>query len=730
MAGHHAQARQPRAHWFLLAVVLSLVSTTLFFEGWSTHQVFAAPDARRPCAQPAPPSVTGGGPVVRIEGDTVKSASMPPHTVALTYDGGPHPVWTPRLLDLLREHHAHATFFLNGAQVTRHPALVRRILAEGHEIGSSGYTGAILGSVSPLRADLELAFTRAALEGATGVSTHLLRMPRTTSVDTLCGAEWRAARRAAGDGYVLVAADRPRRGPALGVVRQLEQDAPGYRRTERLLRNPEADEFTTVTAGLGRLPANEPASVTERWRGTRLLWFAASGHALATALAWVLGVAGVLGLLRAALLLLFSRTHLRRLRRPRPGAPWLRHVAEPVTVLVPAYNEEAGIATTVRSLLASTHTALQIIVIDDGSGDRTAEIVASIPDPRVTLVRQANAGKAAALNTGLAHARHDIVVMVDGDTVFEPDAIRWLVQPLAHPAIGAVSGNIKVANRSGLLGRWQHLEYVAGCNLDVRMFEVLECMPTVPGAIGAFRREALMGVGGISEDTLAEDTDLTMALWRAGWKVVYEERAVAWTEVPRSVGQLWRQRYRWCYGTLQAMWKHRRAVTEVGSTGRFARRALTYIALFQVMLPLLAPLVDIFAVYGLFRYDTPEVIAALLGFLALQLAVTGYALRLDGERLGGLWVVPLQSVFYRQLLYLVVLHSVVTALSGVRLPWHRMHRSGLAGLRLGHQAPAPAPAPVKGRHRSGAGAEGGTEVTGRGRAGPHRWQPVRPRHRG
>ncbi|MFD5390946.1 bifunctional polysaccharide deacetylase/glycosyltransferase family 2 protein [Streptomyces sp. NPDC127074] len=690
MAGRHAQRRQPRAHWFLLTVVLTLIATTLLLEGWSTHQVFAA-DARRPCTQPAPRAVTGGGPVLRISGDTVRSAAMPPRTVALTYDGGPDPEWTPRLLDLLSEHHAHATFFPSGAQVIRHPDLIRRILAEGHEIGASTYSGAALGSVSAARASMEVSFTRAALAGTAGVTTGLLRLPRTTTVHTLCGADWRAARRAAADGYLLIAADSPHRRPALGAVRQFGQTKEAYLRTATLLQAPHVDEFTTVSAGLGKLPANDPASTTGRWRGTWLFWFATAGHTLVTAMTWVLGITGVLGLVRVLLLVSFSRAHVRRLRRSRPGAPWLRRAGGPVSVLVPAHNEEAGISATLHSLLASTHTTLQVIVIDDGSTDSTAEIVAAVPDPRVTLVRQRNAGKAAALNTGLAHAHHDIVVMVDGDTVFEPDAIERLVQPLAHPVIGAVSGNVKVANRTGLLGRWQHLEYVTGCNLDMRMFEVLECMPTVPGAIGAFRREALMGVGGVSDDTLAEDTDLTMALWRAGWKVVHEEHAIAWTEAPHSVSQLWRQRYRWCYGTLQAMWKHRRAVTEVGSAGRFARRALTYLTVFQVLLPLLAPVVDVFAVYGVLFYDPVRVLAVWLGFLALQAGLTGYALRLDGERLGTLWVVPLQSLVYRQLLYLVVFQSVVTALMGAGLQWRRTQRSGLAGQRLmAHHAQASA----------------------------------------
>jgi cellulose synthase/poly-beta-1,6-N-acetylglucosamine synthase-like glycosyltransferase len=211
-------------------------------------------------------------------------------------------------------------------------------------------------------------------------------------------------------------------------------------------------------------------------------------------------------------------------------------------------------------------------VVDDGSTDGTADLVESLCLPYVRVIRQANAGKPAALNTGIAAASHDLLVMVDGDTVFEPDSVRLLVQPFADPRIGAVSGNAKVINRGGLLGRWQHIEYVVGFNLDRRLFDLAQCMPTVPGAVGAFHREALLRIGGVSDATLAEDTDLTMALCRDGWRVVYEEGAVAWTEAPASLGALWRQRYRWCYGTLQAMWKHRGALVQSGAAGKLGRR--------------------------------------------------------------------------------------------------------------------------------------------------------------
>ncbi|AJT65495.1 hypothetical protein T261_3832 [Streptomyces lydicus] len=680
--GRHAQSRDPRGHWLLLILVLPVMFGALLFEGWTTHEVDAA-TRRQDCTSPVPKAVDKGGPVLRFDGDKVTSAAVPARTVALTYDGGPDPVWTPRLLDLLRRHHAHATFFVNGAKAAQHPDLVRRIRAEGHEIGSNTYTGAAMGSASPLRASLELSLTQQALAGSVGIHTGLLRLPQTTAVDTLCGAEWKAARRAGAQGYTLVAADRWFRKPSQGMIRQLDQDDVAYKETEKLLGDRSVEKFTTVTYGAGMLSTDMPASLLERWQGTALIWAKALGHAFVGGMTWVLGIAGALGVLRLLMLVFFARTHVRRLTRFRPGSPRLREVTDPVTVLVPAYNEEAGIESTVRSLLASTHRQLQIIVIDDGSTDRTADLAGRIDDPRVLVIRQPNAGKAAALNTGLAHAGYDIVVMVDADTVFEPDAVQRLIQPLAHPAVGAVSGNTKVGNRRRLLGRWQHLEYVFGFNLDRRMFEVLECMPTVPGAIGAFRRDALMGVGGVSEDTLAEDTDLTMALWQAGWRVVYEENAIAWTEVPTSLRQLWRQRYRWCYGTLQAMWKHRRAVTELGPAGRFGRRGLSYLVLFQVALPLLAPIVDVFALYGaLFR--GPVLSAGVwLGFLALQLACAGYALRLDGEKVRALWAMPFQLLVYRQLMYLVVIQSVVAFLLGTRLKWQRMQRSGTAAQQIG-----------------------------------------------
>jgi cellulose synthase/poly-beta-1,6-N-acetylglucosamine synthase-like glycosyltransferase len=433
--------------------------------------------------------------------------------------------------------------------------------------------------------------------------------------------------------------------------------------------------FRTVSQLVGiRSPAGrQRAPLVARLQGLGLLWALRLAFALTGLVGVLLIPIGVLAVARAVVIFVLARRHARTARTQPDRAVTLLGPLS-VTAIVPAYNEEVGIERTVRSLLASTEVDIEVVVVDDGSTDRTSEIVGMITDPRLVLVRQANAGKAAALNRGIGRAQHDLIVMMDGDTVFEPGTVAALAGAFADPTVGAVSGNTKVGNRSGLLGRWQHIEYVIGFNLDRRMYDHLRCMPTVPGAVGAFRRSALEAVGGLSLDTLAEDTDVTMAIQRAGWRVVYRQDAVAWTEAPATIDALWRQRYRWSYGTMQAMWKHRGAIRE---RSRLGRVGLPYLFFFQVLLPLIAPAIDLFALYGVVFLNPVPVAEYWLGFNLISLALAIYAFRLDGERLRPLWALPLQQIVYRQLMYAVVIQSVVSALVGARLHWHTSQRLGV-----------------------------------------------------
>jgi cellulose synthase/poly-beta-1,6-N-acetylglucosamine synthase-like glycosyltransferase len=432
-------------------------------------------------------------------------------------------------------------------------------------------------------------------------------------------------------------------------------------------------EFVTVgeLAGLASETVQPPAGRAEQLQGSLLRGALDTGEVLARALSILLPILGVLAVARTVVLVGLARRHHRRPERHAFDGAF----TPSVTIVVPAFNEAAGIEAAVRSLARSEYPDVDVVVVDDGSTDGTAELVGALGMANVRVVSQPNQGKAAALNTGIAEARGELVVMVDGDTIFEPETLRFLVQPFVDPAVGAVAGNTKVANRRGLLGRWQHIEYVMGFNLDRRMYEELRCMPTVPGAVGAFRRCALEQLGGVGTDTLAEDTDLTMAIGRAGWHVVYEQRARAWTEAPTTWRMLWKQRYRWSYGTMQAMWKHRGAIRP-SARSPLGRRALPYLFTFHVLLPMVAPAIDLYAIYGLLFLDRTPVLAFWLGFSALQLVVGRVAFRYDDEPTRVLWTLPLQQFVHRQLMYLVVIQSAVTAVLGAPLRWHKPARTG------------------------------------------------------
>ncbi|MFJ7159669.1 bifunctional polysaccharide deacetylase/glycosyltransferase family 2 protein [Streptomyces sp. NPDC101118] len=695
----------------LLTTLVLTLSAALLLQGYTQHLFDRTPDAtpREPATATSVPAAVGsGGPV--IEGSSARTTAPAARTVSLTFDDGPDPVWTPKVLDVLRRHGVHATFFTVGTRVAENPGLARRIVAEGHQIGLHSFTHTDLGSASPWRRTFELRQSQLVVAGATGVTTPLLRPPYSSTNRALTDADWDAVAQAGREGYLTVLTTRDSqdwRRP--GVDRIVANSTPAGRSGQIVLLHDAGGDraqtvaaldllvprlkkagwrFTTVGEAVSLPRTERPATTAHAWQGSALIAALRTSDWVLDGLSWLLWAAGAISALRAVAVFVAARRHVRMRRKP-----WGPPVTEPVSVIVPAYNESAGIEAAVRSLLASDHP-VEVIVVDDGSTDGTADIVEALRLPGVRVIRQENAGKPAALNTGIAAASCDLLVMVDGDTVFEPDAVRMIVQPFADPRVGAVSGNAKVVNRGGLLGRWQHIEYVVGFNLDRRLFDLAECMPTVPGAVGAFRRDALLRVGGVSEITLAEDTDLTMALCRDGWRVVYEERAKAWTEAPASLGALWKQRYRWCYGTLQAMWKHRGALVQRGQAGKLGRRGLVYLLMFQVLLPLLAPVVDVFAVYGLVFLDPVRIVGLWTAFLLLQVLMGLYAFRLDGERPGPLWSLPLQQFVYRQLMYLVVIQSVFTAIAGSRLRWQRMERYGSLSVPVAAPAEAPAPVPV------------------------------------
>ncbi|SCG63073.1 bifunctional polysaccharide deacetylase/glycosyltransferase family 2 protein [Micromonospora zamorensis] len=698
----------PPPRWVLLGMLLAVLTGVLLVNAYTNASFTPDHQHSNQGQREVPTSVVNGGPIISANSEQVRSYRLPERTIALTFDDGPDPVWTPEVLRVLDAHQVKGTFFVLGSQVARHPDMARNLVEGSHELGVHTFTHPDLSELSGWRRDLEYAQTQLALAAVTGVRTSLVRFPYSSHADAIDNQDWPVLIAAGDLGYLTVLNDTDSQDWALpGVDRIVENATPdgasgaitlwhdaGGDRAQTVaaldrfipMMKERGYRFVTATEGLNlafaaagvdhRAESGAAATAGDRWRGRMLVWAVRGADHVLSVFGILFVLVGVLTLGRTAVLFLLAGRHARR--RRAGDWTWGPPVTAPVSVIVPAYNEKEGIAAAVRSLAGGDHPGgIEVVVVDDGSTDGTADIVDALRLPNVRVVRKPNGGKPSALNTGVALARHDLIVMVDGDTVFEPDAVRRLVQPFADPQVGAVAGNVKVGNRRSLIAKWQHIEYVIGFNLDRRLYETLRCMPTVPGAIGGFRRQALRYAGGMTDDTLAEDTDVTMALGRAGWKVVYEETARAWTEAPTSIGQLWKQRYRWSYGTMQAMWKHRRSVFDRGASGRFTRRCLFFLSLFGVLLPLLAPVIDLLALYGLFFLDRTATAVAWLVMLGVQLVTAVVAFRLDREKLGVLWVLPLQQFVYRQLMYLVMIQAVVTALTGGRLGWQKLRRTGL-----------------------------------------------------
>jgi len=374
-----------------------------------------------------------------------------------------------------------------------------------------------------------------------------------------------------------------------------------------------------------------------------------------------------------------------------------------VTVLIPAYNEEAVIVQTVTSVLLSDLSDIHVIVVDDGSTDRTLELLQSNfgGNQAVQIIHQANRGKAAALNNALSNAQTDIVVTIDADTEIEPDAIRRLLRHFSDPSVAAVAGNVKVGNRSSWLTRWQALEYVTSQNMEKRAFDLLNCITVVPGALGAWRRKAIENGGGITADTVAEDADLTIAIRRLGWRIAYDEDAIAWTEAPVTPAALIRQRFRWTFGTLQSFWKHRDTLfrRRYGTLGFIA---LPNIFVFQIALPLISPVLDLLffgslLLWGLAQLHITQVpqlwttadvqrsVVFFLGFLLIDVLTCVIAFALERHEDWALLIpVLLQRFYYRQLMYIVLFRSVKEAVSGRPVGWRGVE----------HEPPRPAPEPA------------------------------------
>ncbi len=651
-----------------------------------------------------------------------------PGKIALTFDDGPDPVWTPKILDILKQENVKGAFFIVGENGQTNPEIVKRIVADGQEIGNHSFTHPNLGEVPSAVTDVELNATQRLIESLTGHSTRLFRAPYFGDAEPRTPDEVEPTVQAQNLGYISVGLHldpddwklknddgTPHTADQMvdEILKQVAITTPEERGNIILMHDSGGDlsatvealpklihelrgrgyEFTTIAELANMTPEQAMPLVPQEKsfyaKADAYVFYGVSVAGWLMRWLFLLGI--ILGVGRMAVIGVLAFAQYVRSRR-REKVHFGEAFQPFVSVIVPAFNEEKVIVRTIDSLLASDYPKFEIIVVDDGSTDGTFELSKEVfgAHPKVSVFQKVNGGKAEALNFGWKKAKGEIIIGLDADTIFASETIAALAHRFADESIGAVAGNAKVGNRINIVTKSQALEYVTSQNFDRRAFASLNCITVVPGSVGAWRRSVLEETGGFSSDTLAEDQELTIQVRKLGYKIGYEEEAIGLTEAPDSLKNLAKQRFRWSYGTLQCMWKHKNALLNP-RYGTLGFIAMPNVWLFQILFPLISPLMDLMfiwslvgAVIGYLEHQheyaqTPSNLNQVLFYYALFLAVDWAgafaAFMMErGEQKKLLGWLLIQRFGYRQVMYWVMVKSVATAIRGAVVGWGKLER--------------------------------------------------------
>ena len=621
------------------------------------------------------------------------------HEVSLTFDDGPDPTWTPQILDILKKRNLKATFFLLGSKVEQYPRLTQRIVAEGHEIGNHTYTHRNLSEASPQQIRLELNATQRLIESITGRSTTLFRPPYDADSHPSDVRELRPLKQIQDElGYLIILEGidpedwgRPGAATIFQRVKQLRHlgniillhDAGGNRAqtVEALPKiidwlQTRGDQIVSLGA-LMHIPRDDLMPFVKSNKAPLTRFITGAGFLIWHSIeqfvwAFMIAATGLI-VLRTIVVAVLAALHHRKMKTTvyEPYSPSL-------SIIIAAYNEAKVIRATLRSVVDTHYSGeIEVLVINDGSIDDTSGEVkkAAFVDRRIRLIEQPNGGKSEALRNGLSAAKHDILVFLDADTHFEQGTLSALVRPLCDLKVGAVSGHAKVGNLRTFIARCQSLEYICGFNLDRRAYCQWNCITVAPGAISALRKSAIEEVGGFSLDTLAEDTDLTLCLHKKGYRIDYAPDAVAWTEAPESLATLAKQRFRWAFGTLQCLFKHKDLIFNPNykALGWFSLPSVWF---FQILLVAVAPVIDLLLILSLISGGAFMMWSYFLTFLAMDLILAMLACSLDNEKIRKAWIIIPMRLIYRPLLSFVIWRAILKATKGVWVAWGKLERTG------------------------------------------------------
>jgi len=659
---------------------------------------------------------------------TVQQYGYQSKKVAISFDDGPDAVWTPKILDVLKQYNVKGTFFMIGEMAEDNVGVMKRVYNEGHEIGNHTFTHPDISEISDEQIKLQLSLTERLFASKLGVNPLYFRPPYSIDQEPDTNDQAAPIDRIEQLGYLIIGnkidtddwLEHPHKSPddiTRSVFDQITaMEAHPWNRGSIILmhdgggnRQPTVDalpvlikalrdrgyQIVPVSELLGKTRDQVMVPLTPGQKRQALVdWivfflFSFFNHFVI----YVFYVGDILMSARLVIIGLFATIDRIRKRKNFATPGYQPRVA----VLIPAYNEEKVIARTIRSVMMSNYKNLRIVVIDDGSKDRTLEVARNaypeqIASGRLTVLTKPNGGKADALNFALQNIDEDIYVGIDADGVIAHDAVSQLVCHFANPKIGAVAGNAKVGNRVNLWTRWQALEYITSQNFERRALDLFDVVMVVPGAIGAWRTAGVRTGGGYAVDTVAEDADLTMNLLEQGYSVIYEDRALAFTEAPVNMDGLMRQRFRWSFGILQAIFKHRGAIAKHRAMGLFA---LPNILIFQILLPLFSPFIDLAFVlgclhYALDKYFHPEtastdsfykLLTFFLAFLLIDFTASALAFALERKHpasRGDYWLlfhIWIQRFTYRQVFSVVLFKTLKRAIDGKSFSWDKLERT-------------------------------------------------------
>ena len=344
-----------------------------------------------------------------------------------------------------------------------------------------------------------------------------------------------------------------------------------------------------------------------------------------------------------------------------------------ISLVVPAFNEEVTIRKSIQSLIGLDYPNYEVIVVDDGSTDKTLEEAKKFESSGVKVIHQKNQGKSNALNNGIMLSKGEIIVTVDADTTLKKDSLRKIsARFVKNSKLGAVAGNVKVIAENSLLNLIQGTEYTVGINLVRKAQSMLGCVMIVPGPIAALRREAIEKAGFFSNDTFAEDFDITMQILKQGYKAEYEDKAISYTDAPKNIEDFMKQRRRWYRGMLQVLDKHRNLYLshKHGFFGIFGVPNMW----FDTLSPIFNIALILFALITGFLGGVSMSILGLTVFFGVQLAVDILAVSLDPEpKLRDFLGIPL-LIFYNVFLDGVRLMSFTEETINVFMKWEKPKR--------------------------------------------------------